>query len=618
MNRTFETLFSRTPAQRRWATGAALTGILLVPLAVAGLFAGALSDADERIDEIPAIVVNNDTMVTTTQPDGSEQQVLAGRQLVTELTAPDTAGFTWSISNSDDAEEALASGRAYAVLTVPSDFSASITSLGSEDPKQANLRLVTDDAHSYLAGSAAQSVGTAMAGTFGREITSRYLNTFYEQLGVLGSSLTTAAEGATEIATGVDSLANGLDTLASGAASAASGASTLSTGVTDYTSGVQGLANGVGQLSAGASQLGGLRTGLPQYAAGVRQSAEGFRSLNQALQAQPANAPFVDALNQYQAGLDALAAQGGALGQAGNGVGRLVDGLAQSARGADALADNSAGLTSGAANLARGVGELAAGTSTSASGARQLSGGADELAEGLEGGASQASALTGNDQAVTAAVVAEPIGITTTRNNELDGISPVIGTVFIPFGLWIGALTIFLLLRPVSASALASTASTGRLVLRSVGQGTAIAALQSLVVVGLLHATLGVPWNLVSATVPFAAFVAVIFTLVHHALVAAFGRFGIVLSLVLLALQLTASGGLYPLEIIAEPFQAVSSFLPLTWAVQGMQAIVTGGSGADVAASVLALAVIGLVAAAVSFQVVASRRGARSIGFAAG
>lgn len=616
MSSTLQNLFSRTPEQRRWTLSAALAGIVVVPLAVAGLFAGALATADQRIDTIPAIVVNNDTMVTTTQPDGTEQQVLAGRQLVTELTAPDAAGFAWTISNSDDAAEALESGRAYAVLTVPPDFSASITSLSTGEPRQANLTLRTDDAHSYLAGSAAQSVGTAMAGTFGREITARYLGSFYEQLGVIGTSLSAAAVGATELSTGTESLAGGLDSLSQGASGAASGASELSSGLQGYVQGVAGLSTGLGRLSSGASQLGPLRTGLPQFASGVQQSADAFRALNQALQAEPANAPFVESLNQYQAGVDALAARGGALGQAGRGIGSVIDGVAQSARGADQLAASGGGLSSGAANLASGVSELATGTTSSAAGARQLAGGASELAEGLEGGAQQASALGGSDPSALATVVTEPVGVTTTRNNPMDSISPLIGMVFIPVGLWIGALVIFLVIRPVSALALASTASTGRLVLRGLGQGIAISAAQAVIVVGLLHAALGVPWDLLPATLPFAIFVAAVFTIVHHALTTAFGRFGIVLSLILLALQLTSQRGLYPIEIVAEPFQAVSPFLPLTWAIDGMQAIIAGDGGAGAWASVLVLAVFAALGAALSFAIVARRRGARSFSFA--
>jgi putative membrane protein len=625
MSSRLEKLFSRTPGQRKWVFGSLLAGLIVVPVAVAGLFAGALATADQRVDTIPAIVVNNDKMVNLAQPDGSEQRVLAGRQLVTELTAPasdgtSAAGFDWSISNSTDAAAALSSGEAYAVLTIPSDFSSSITSLSGSSPHRANLAIRTDDAHSYLAGSAAQAVGSAMSATFGREITAQYLTAFYQQLGTMGGSLSSAADGASQVASGTTGLATGLDSLASGAASASSGAASLSSGVSEYTDGVQSLSSGLGQLSEGASALAPLRTGLPAYAGGVQQSAQGFHQLNAALQQvlaqDPANAALAGQLNQFQGGLDALSAQSPGISQAGSGIGSVVDGLAKSAAGADRLAAGSGDLASGAEGLAGGVAELSSGAASSAAGAHQVAGGASDLANGLGSGAKQASALGDQDPAATAKVVSDPVGVTTSRNNAIDSIAPLIGMIFVPIGLWIGALAIFLILRPLGPLALASTASTGRLVLRALARAYGIAVAQAVVIVLLLHTALGVAWSLLPATLSFAVLLALAFVAVHHFLTVAFGRAGIVVSLVLLALQLTSAGGLYPIEIVARPFQLVSPFLPLTWAVNGMQAIVSGVGGTPVATSAAVLAIFALASLLLSLWVVARRRDARSFGFA--
>ncbi|MGO4692396.1 YhgE/Pip family protein [Glaciibacter sp. 2TAF33] len=657
MSSRLEKLFGRTPRQRRVSFGAVLAGLVIVPLAVGGLFAGALASADQRIDTIPAIVVNNDTMVNLPQPDGTTTPVLAGRQLVTELTGPraggeQSAGFDWTISNSADAADALAAGDAYAVLTIPRDFSASVTSLSGSSPQQAKLAIRTDDAHSYLAGSAAQSVGTAMTSAFGRAITAQYLTGFYAQLGTMGESLTSAADGASQVSSGVDGLATGLDSLAAGAAttssgasSAAGGAESFASGVTSYTQGVDALATGLGRLSSGAAGLGVLRTGLPAYASGVQQSATGFAQLSQGLQPMlaanraaiaavvpqgPAEAAqlaqidtLVASLNSLGAGLDALSAQSPATSLAGGGIGSVADGIAQSAAGAAQLAAGSGALRSGAYNLASGVSgladgvtQLADGTAASAAGAHQLAGGAGTLATGLTSGARQASAAGDQDADATAKVVSEPVTVSTTRANEIGSIGPVIGMVVVPLGLWIGALAIFLLLRPVSPLALASTASTGRIVLRSLGRGFGIAAAQAVAITLLLHAALGVSWALLPSTLSFALLLALVFVAVHHALTVAFGRAGIVVSLVLLALQLTSAGGLYPIEIVAKPFQLVSPFLPLTWAVDGMQAIVSGVGGAEVAASAAALAAFALFGVLVSLWVVGRRRGARSFSFA--
>jgi putative membrane protein len=643
MSTRLEKLFSRTPRQRRALGTSLLAGLVIVPLAIAGLFAGALATADKRVDTVPAIVVNNDKMVNLTQSDGTTTPVLAGRQLVTELTAPGkngekTAGFDWTISNSADAATALTTGDAYAVLTIPPDFSASVTSLSGSAPKQAKLVIRTNDAPSYLAGSAAQSVGTAMTSAFGRAITQQYLAGFYKQLGTMGGSLTSAADGAAQVSSGVDGLATGLDSLASGAASAASGASSaasgadsFASGVMSYTGGVDSLSAGLGQLNSGAAGLGALRTGLPAFAGGVQQAASGFQPLNAQLQqllgADPAQAdtlaPLAQALNQYQAGLDALAAQSPAISQAGSGIGSVVDGISQSANGAARLAAASGELRSGADDLASGVSgiavgvsQLAEGTASSAAGAHQLAGGAGTLATGLGSGAKQASALGNQDAASTAKVVSDPVTVSTTRANKIDSIGPVIGMIVVPLGLWIGALVIFLILRPLSSMALASTASTGRIVLRGLAHAFAIAAAQAVAIVGLLHGALGVSWAVLPATLSFALLLALVFVTVHHALVALFGRAGTVVSLVLLALQLTSAGGLYPIEIVAKPFQVVSPFLPLTWAVDGMQAIVSGVGGAEVLGSAAVLGAFAVVSLLVSLGVVARRRGARSFSFA--
>ena len=98
-------LFGSTPAQRRLRAALLAFAVVAVPLAVAGVVAGAIGGADDRLDAIPAIVVNDDEMVTITNADGTEQPVLAGRLLVTELTGGGETGFDWSISNDEEAAQ---------------------------------------------------------------------------------------------------------------------------------------------------------------------------------------------------------------------------------------------------------------------------------------------------------------------------------------------------------------------------------------------------------------------------------------------------------------------------------------------------------------------------------
>ncbi|MFD4420932.1 YhgE/Pip family protein [Agromyces sp. NPDC058484] len=639
-------LFGSTLAQRRTRYGGLIAAVIAVPLAVAGLVSGAFAGADDNVEAIPAVVVNNDEMVTMTLPDGTDQPVLAGRLLVTELTDPDTAGFRWTISNDEEAADLLASGNAYAVLTIPADFSASVTSLSGETPTKANLDIRTDDAHGYLAGSVAQSVGDAMTSTFGRELTAQYLEGFYGNLAALGGSLGDAAAGATQISTGVDSLASGLGELSSGTASAASGATDAATGahayadgVAQYTNGVDGIASGLGELNAGAAGLDGISDGVDQYTGGI---AAGIGTLEQQV------GPIADRFDQFVADHPELVEQYPQIGEAAGGIAQirgqlgalvtggqtlaaqtragidgvqsgisgLAGGAAELSAGSAGIRDGGYGLAAGVDELAGGLGALSTGAADAASGATQLAGGADALADGLADGAEQAEALTDIDAAATADVVAEPVTATTARDNEIGSIGEVIGMLFVPIGLWLGAMAMFLVFRPFGREALRSTASTGGLVVRTLGRAGLLALAQAVTVVLLLHGALGVAWTLLPQTLAFAALLAFAFTAMHAFLTAWLGRGGMLVSLVLVALQLAASGGLYPVEVLSGPFQAVSPFLPLTWAVQGMQLIVAGAGGAAVAMAAGMVALFGVVGVIGTAVVVGRRRGIRSIGFA--
>jgi putative membrane protein len=86
-----------TPTRRAWLRYAALAAVVLVPFAFAGLFIGAVSQVSHSIADIPAAIVNNDQVVNQTGANGKVTQVLAGRELVTELTGKKSAGFKWTM-----------------------------------------------------------------------------------------------------------------------------------------------------------------------------------------------------------------------------------------------------------------------------------------------------------------------------------------------------------------------------------------------------------------------------------------------------------------------------------------------------------------------------------------
>ncbi len=571
---------------RRWLTMAAAVA---VPLALVGIALAAVGNDSSALERIPAAVVNNDELLTTTDADGNDQIVFAGRQLVTELTGGDDTGFDWNVTSSAEADAALERGEVYAVLTIPSDFSASLLTIGSPDPVQAQLQVVTDDAHSYLAGSVVQAVGSGLAQQFGAEITARYLDGLTSGLGELGAALDTAADGATQLGDGASALSAGLVDLTAGARASAGGARDLSSGVTDYTLGVSGLSSGLAQLRAGATQL----DPLQQAAAGIPGSAGALAGDLSALSAAVASSnlsaadqqAFAEALGAAQV----LAGTAGAvIPQLNGGLDGIQSGLGQSAGGAAELAAGGAALRSGTSELASGLGALAGGTSEITSGAESLASGVDELASGLSSGAGQVP------EAGDSSVASEPVVVESTRTNAVDGVGSVIAETLVPIGLWIGALATFLALRPAARGVIGTSAAGGIIVRRAIGRASLIALAQAALVTLLMHLVSGVDWALLPATLGLTTVIALAFTAFHAALTLTLGRAGLVVSLLLLAVQIVATGGIIPIAALADPFPALSAVLPLTYAVDGMQALLAGGDPSRVVAAV---AVMGLLAA---------------------
>jgi putative membrane protein len=569
------TLLANPQARRRtWLRYGALAAVVLVPLAFAGLFVAALSQSDTALDRIPAAIVNEDSLITTTNADGTESNVFAGRLLVTQLTGADAEGFEWTITNAEDAEKALANGEVYAVLTVPSNFSKSIMSIQTDTPEKAEISIRTDDSHSYLTGAVVQAVGQGMVGAFGNEITAQVIGGIYSSLGELGTSLQSASDGASQLS---------------------DGATQLSDGLSSYTGGVTQLSNGLKKLNTGAAGLSTLSDGVSSYTGGVSQLSAGLSQLSAALASGATVDPAVKGqLDALTAQLAAVAANGPALDQGlSTAASGIQSGISQSSSGAATLAANGPALVSGASELATG---------------------ASTLADGLASGADQVPAFDEEQSQASAEVASDPVNLTVSTDNQVSEVGQAIATFFVPLGLWIGALAVFLVLRPVTRRALASTANNGRLVLTALLRAGAVTAAQAVLLVALLHVSLGVDWSYLPATAGFALLTAFAFTAFHYLLTIGLGRAGLVVSLFIVAVQITSTGGIYPIELVSTPFQVISPLLPLTYSVSGMQAILAGGSVASAVTAALVLAGFGVGSVLLSLLAIRRTRRATAIG----
>lgn len=683
--------------------------VALVPAVVLGVFVAALAAADDGSARIPAALVNSDRLVQQKGADGKTTTVAAGRLVVSGLTKPadpsSGASIDWTLTNADRASQMLADGDVYAIVTIPKDFSKSIATVSSSTPKQADIRIRTDDAHGTLVSQIGGVVGDTIAKTVGGQITTNVVSGLYSGYASVRTSLLKAADGASGLGSGAGSLANGLgkaanggdqlatgasglgsgarqlgtgagsigdgarrlgdgaDSLASGlrkaadgAQSAAGGASKLASGVDDYTDGVSTYTKGVNRFLDGvapafssdaADGQAKLASGSSAIADGIRQVTEDPTLSARDKAALTALAGQLDTVSAGQSkladGAKQLAAAGAAIPQlesggtklanggssldsgasslakglkqlpggirsAASGADRLASGADQLGTGADKLATGANQLGSGADQLSTGAAQLSDGVRRSASGAQQLADGADRLGSGLSSGAKQVPNLTAAQRTQAGKVVANPVDASATRSNELSGPGQIVSTLILPVGLWIGAAALVLLFGAVSRRLLSTGVGTGRLVGGALLRGAAVAVAQAVLVVGLLAATVRPAWSTLPALGLIALVAGVGFLAIHQLLQTIFGRAGTVLSIVLLGVQLVAVGGIYPIELVAAPFQAISPWLPLTAAVNATTAVLTGSSFGAVASGLALLVLEGVIAFALTTAITARRR----------
>jgi len=112
-----------------------------------------------------------------------------------------------------------------------------------------------------------------------------------------------------------------------------------------------------------------------------------------------------------------------------------------------------------------------------------------------------------------------------------------------------------------------------------------------------------------AASALFVLLLSVAFVCVHNGLISLFGRAGRMLSLAFISLQVVAAGVLVPAAFSPSWFGAISSVLPLSAAVQGMQTLLMDqDAGAAIGATVMLLATAAVGVALTGIAVSRARR----------
>ncbi|MCX4592604.1 YhgE/Pip domain-containing protein [Streptomyces sp. NBC_01340] len=258
-------------------------------------------------------------------------------------------------------------------------------------------------------------------------------------------------------------------------------------------------------------------------------------------------------------------------------VDKLNEGAEKVATGAKKLRAGLGTARTGAADLDTGVGELKTGASTLDEGMYKLVGGSGQLAGGLHDGAGQIPDYDRQDRDLRTQVMADPVKLASKDLHKAPNYGTGFAPYFIPLSLWVGAMVAYMLIQPLNRRALAVGASAWRVALAGWLPVAALGVLQTVALMSVLHWAIGLEMVRAAGTVGFLCLVTACFAALVQWLNARFGAAGRILVLALLMLQLTSAGGTYPVQTSPGFFNAIHPFLPMSYVVEALRRLITGG-----------------------------------------
>lgn len=258
-------------------------------------------------------------------------------------------------------------------------------------------------------------------------------------------------------------------------------------------------------------------------------------------------------------------------------VNALNTGAHKVAKGAGRLHTGLATAKSGSAELDTGVGDLKKGATSLDSGMLRLGDGSATLAKGLDSGAGKIPDYDKKDRDARTGVMADPVQLASQSLHAAPNYGTGFAPYFIPLSLWVGAMVAYMLIQPLNRRALAAGAPAWRIAFAGWLPVAAIGLLQVAALMSVLHWGLGLQMAHATGTVAFLALVTCCFGAIVQWLNARFGAAGRILVLAVLMLQLTSAGGTYPVQTSPGFFNAIHPYLPMSYVVEGLRRLITGG-----------------------------------------
>lgn len=573
----------------------AALAVALIPAVYAIIYLSSVWDPAANTGALPVAVVNLDSAVTY-----REHVFNIGNEVVTRLKSTGTFGYQ-DFHDEASARQQVREGKLAFALIIPSDFSSN--ALPGAQAGAGKLVIYTSEGNNYETAGLARRFAGDLGHAVNESLNERRWALVLNSAAGSERSVSRLREGAEQLRKGASELTEGASQNANGAKSVSGGARKVNDGVAQMTDGMKQLGSGLRTMDAKRprnSELDRLKTGAEALAAGHTELTHGLGELQTggnrlyagmtAFRDEARDSLFVpgsvaDGLGQLGEGMTQL---NSGLQQANDAQQKLSDGAKQVSTGVTAMTTGMRALTTGirtaiskmpedtqldalahgTEELARGTGSLADGSQKLKAGALRLQAGIDLLADSLP---SDIQPLAGSAQGLANSV--EPVvEVHAAVANNGSGFASNV----VPGALWLGAgIAAFLIhvrVLPRKAQTFSRPAQMiGKLLIPGV-----VVLLQAGLVLLTLIFVLKIKILSLGPLALTLGVAALTFLLMVYALTRAFGDAGKALAMVFLAVQLSSSGGILPVELSGGLFANISPWLPLTWVVQAIKASMFG------------------------------------------
>lgn len=545
----------------------AVLAVALEPAIYALICLSSVWDPAAKTQALPVALVNLDPGV-----EYRHHRENVGRDLSEALMRKGRFGWR-SMEDEASARQAVRTGELAFAVIIPADFSA--LAVPGAVAGGGEIRVILSEGNNYAAAGLARHFADELGHQVNETLNEKRWN-----------FVLATASGSQD---GVAQLKASVKQLRAGAATLTQGAGLYSTAATAFADGAHQLATGVRKLEAvlpAEPDLKALTAGSRQLVAGQRELGQGLEPLQtgaarlahgaRQMQEQGARVPFYG--GTLSRGATELASGAGQLGE---GLGRARNANDQLTQGATQLEGGIVRITDAMSAFGEGVHTLTDNLPADdrleafAASGKTLSAGAGRLLEGLK--RLDAALPTAMEKPVGSAD-----GLAGSVRPVLENLAPVQnnGSAYAPnmvaLALWIGAVMAGYLfnlsLMPASLVGLPRAAQAlGKFLIPAV-----LTLIQAVLAFLMLAFGLEMRVPSLATLLLTMAVTSLVFLAMLFALLRVFGEAGKLLSVLFLTLQLSAGGGVIPIELSGGLFQTVHAWLPFTWVIRAFRASLFG------------------------------------------